>query len=374
MSSVKASSDLLPEPLSHAGPVRRVQLLLAGFSGRVGSTLLRLLVAERARLAAEARLELHVSLAVNRRLAVQRHPDLPWREERVARSAGDWPALRQRFAAPPGPKLLVDCTASPEVAGQYLAFLDAGIGVITANKLADSESSGQHRALRAAAAASQVAYRHETTAGAALPLLAPFADLKASGDELRRVEAVLSGTLSFVFQRLNQGVPFSAAVREARDQGFAEPHPAEDLQARDSARKLLILLREAGLSLEPADISVQGLSPAALESESDPERYLEGLQAYDAEWSARLQACRARDRRLVCLARYDETGARIGVTEVPATDAFARLGPGENLVRAWTRRYRHVPLSIAGPGAGTEVTAGGLFMDIIKAATLSQRN
>jgi aspartokinase/homoserine dehydrogenase 1 len=218
-----------------------------------------------------------------------------------------------------------------------------------------------------------VAYRHETTAGAALPLLAPFADLRASGDGLRRVEAVLSGTLSFVFLRLNQGAAFSTAVREARDRGYAEPHPAEDLKARDSARKLLILLREAGITLEPADVRVQGLSPPELDAESDPERYLEGLAAHDAGWAARVRAAHAGGQRLVCLARYDADGARIEVTEVPALDAFARLGPGENLVRAWTQRYRQVPLSIAGPGAGTEVTAGGLLTDIIKAATLSQR-
>jgi aspartokinase/homoserine dehydrogenase 1 len=374
MSSVKTLSNLLPEPLTHTGPVRRVQLLLAGFSGRVGGTLLKLITAERTRLAAEARLELHVSLALNRKLAVHRDPDVPWREERLARVADDWPALLRRFARPPGPKLLVDCTASPEVAEQYLPSLHAGIGVITANKLADSGSGEHHRALRAAAAAAHVAYRHETTAGAGLPLLAPFADLRASGDGLQRVEAVLSGTLSFVFQRLNEGAAFSVAVREARDQGFAEPHPAEDLKARDSARKLLILLREAGIVLEPGDVQVQGLSPPALDAETDPERYLDGLAAHDAEWAARVQASHAQGQRLVCLAQYDAAGARIGVTQVPVTDAFARLGPGENLVRAWTQRYRQVPLSIAGLGAGTEVTAGGLLTDIIKAATLSQRN
>ncbi|HEY3644804.1 MAG TPA: aspartate kinase [Gammaproteobacteria bacterium] len=374
MSSVKPLSDILPAPAAHAGPVRRVQLLLAGFSGRVGGALLRLIATERARLAAESCLELHVSLALNRSLAVWRDPDAAWRETRLARRAGDWPALLQRFSAPPGPKLLVDCTASAEVAEQYLPLLRAGVGVITANKIADSGSSAHYRDLRTAAASSGAPYRNETTAGAALPLLAPFADLRASGDEVRRVEAVLSGTLSFVFQRLNAGLPFSAAVREARELGYAEPHPAEDLKAQDSARKLLILLREAGMPIEPGDISVQGLSPASLDAESDPERYLAGLEAYDQAWGARVAASRRQDLRLVCLAEYDGRGARIGVTEVPAADPFAGLGPGENLVRAWTRRYQPVPLSIAGPGAGTEVTAGGLLTDILKAATLSQRS
>ena len=366
--------DETPPPARPSGALRRVRLLLAGHTGRVGSKLAQLIAAERGRLAAESQLELHVSCAVNRSLALWHDPESPWREERQARTGGDWPGLLRRFAAAPGPKLLVDCTASPEVAGTYLECFAQGVGVITANKIANSGDGGHYRALQAAATLAQLPYRYETTAGAALPLLAPFADLRASGDELRRVEAVLSGTLSFVFQRLNQGVAFSAAVREARDHGYAEPHPAEDLTAQDSARKLLILLREAGMPIEPTDISVQGLSPPELDGETDPERYLAGLAAHDGRWAARVETCRKQGLRLACLAEYDGTQARIGVTPVPAADAFAHLGAGENLVRAWTRRYQPVPLTIAGPGAGIEVTAGGLLTDILKAATLSQRN
>lgn len=375
MSSVNPLSldTAVPVPRP-AAALRRVRLLLAGRTGRVGSKLLQVIAAERARLAAESHLELHVSCALNRSHAVWHDPESPWREERVARSAGDWPGLLRRFAAAPGPKLFVDCTASLEVAARYLECFGAGLGVVTANKIANSGSSEHYRALLGAAAHAQLAYRYETTAGAALPLLAPFADLRASGDQLRHVEAVLSGTLSFVFQRMNQGTAFSAAVREAREQGYAEPHPAEDLKAQDSARKLVILLREAGIALEPEQVRVHGLSPPALEGETDPERYLDGLAACDPYWAERLEACHRQDSKLVCLAQYDGRAAHIGVTSVPASDAFARLGAGENLVRAWTRRYPSVPLSIAGPGAGTEVTAGGLLTDILKAATLTQRN
>jgi len=361
----------LPRP---AAALRRVRLLVAGHTGRVGGKLLQLIAAERARLAAESHLELHVSCAVNRSLALWHDPEAPWREECLPRKDGDWSALLRRFAAAPGPKLLVDCTASSEVAALYQECFGSGLGVVTANKIANSGSGTHYGDLQTAAREARLPYRYETTAGAALPLLAPLADLRASGDPLRRVEAVLSGTLSYVFQRMNQGVAFSAAVREARDQGYAEPHPAEDLKALDSARKLVILLREAGVPIEPGQVRVRGLSPPSLDNEADPERYLAGLAAFNAQWAERLEACHRQGTRLVCLAQYDGREASIGVVPVSAADAFAHLGPGENLVRAWTRRYQPVPLSIAGPGAGTEVTAGGLLTDILKAATLSQRN
>jgi aspartokinase/homoserine dehydrogenase 1 len=374
MSSVNplSADEILPVPRP-AAATRRVHLLLAGHTGRVGGKLVQLISAQRTRLAAESHLELHLRCVVNRSLAVWHDPDSPWREDRVPRKQGDWSALLRRFAAVLGPKLLVDCTASPEVAARYLECFAAGVGVITANKIANSASGGHYLALQNLAASERVPYRYETTAGAALPLLAAFADLRSGGDEVTRIEAVLSGTLSFIFQRLNQGTPFSAAVREARDQGYTEPHPADDLQAVDSSRKLLILMREAGLAWEPEQVKVRGLSPPSLDAERDPERYLTGLAASDGEWAERVAASQSQGLRLACLAEYDGREARVGLTEVPAADPFAHLAGGENLVRVWTRRYQPVPLSIAGPGAGTEVTAAGLLTDIIKAATLSQR-
>ncbi|HEY4126793.1 MAG TPA: hypothetical protein VGN70_01970 [Gammaproteobacteria bacterium] len=374
MSSVTPlSTDEILPALRPALAVRRVHLLLAGHTGRVGSKLVQVIAAERTRLAAETHLELHVRCAVNRSLAVWHDPDSPWREDRVPRRLDDWSALLRRFIAVPGPKLLVDCTASPEIAARYLECFVAGVGVITANKIANSASGEHYRSLQSLAVAERVPYRYETTAGAALPLLAAFADLRSGGDQVTRIEAVLSGTLSFIFQRLNQGTPFSTAVREARDQGYTEPHPADDLKALDSARKLLILMREAGIAWEPEQVKVHGLSPPTLDGERDSERYLTGLAASDAEWAGRVKTSQQQGLRLACLAEYDGHEARVGLAQVPAADPFAHLAGGENLVRVWTRRYQPVPLSIAGPGAGTEVTAAGLLTDIIKAATLSQR-
>ncbi len=363
--------DYTPAPVPHAA--RRVLLFVAGHTGRVGSTLARLLVSERERLRAEARIELHLACGINRRQVSWHDPDAPWRSESQTRTADDWPALLRRFRAYPGPKLFVDCTAAPEVAQRYPEFFRQGIGVITANKLGNSGSGADYRTLLELARTERVSYRYETTVGAALPVLATLADLRDSGDRIRRIEAVLSGTLSFLFQRLNQGTPFSAAVREARDQGYTEPHPVDDLKAADSARKLLILLREAGIAWEPERVTVRGLVPPELAQERDPERFLKGLEHHDEEWALRVAAADRQGLKLACLAEFDGKSARVGLTQVPAADPFAQLGAGENLVRVWTQRYQPVPLSIAGPGAGSEVTAAGLLTDLIKAATLTQR-
>lgn len=356
-----------------SGPVRRVLLLVGGHTGRVGSALLKLLATERRRLISDYRLDLRVSGAVNRRATQWRDPDSAWREDSIPRHGDDWPDIIRRFHGCLGPKLFVDCSASPEIAGHYAEFFRSGIGVVTPNKLGNSGAQQRYQELQVTAESLRVPYRYETTVGAALPLLSTFSDLKASGDQIQRIEAVLSGSLSFIFQRLNHGAPFSTAVREAQAAGYTEPHPAEDLGAQDSARKLLILLREAGIELEPEDVQVNGLVPPELAAEEDVERFLAGLAAYDQAWALKAEEARKQGLRLACRAEFDGREARVGLVQLPAADPFARLAAGENLVRVWTRRYQPVPLSIAGPGAGTEVTAAGVLTDIIKAVTGAKR-
>jgi len=373
LSQHKLAQDFLVDAPLHLGASRRVLLLVGGHTGRVGTALLRLLVRERARLITEHRVDFHLAGTVNRRAAHWHDPEAGWREDVIPRQGDDWRDILRRFRGYLGPKLFVDCTASEEVAHHYREFFEQGIGVVTPNKLALSGSQKEYRELQVAAELLRLPYRYETTVGAALPILGTLADLRASGDEVLRIEAVLSGTLSFLFQRLNHGMPFSAAVAEARAEGYTEPHPAEDLQAQDSARKLLILMREAGIPWEPERVQVKSLVPPELSEETDPERFLTRLAAYDPNWAADVERARKQGLRLTCLAEFDGREARVSVTPVPAADPFAQLAAGENLLRVWTRRYQPVPLTIAGPGAGTEVTAAGLLTDLIKAVTGSRR-
>jgi aspartokinase/homoserine dehydrogenase 1 len=199
-------------------------------------------------------------------------------------------------------------------------------------------------------------------------MIQTLADLRRSGDTIRCVEGVLSGTLSYVFDSVNRGVPFSAAVREAAKRGFTEPHPAMDLSGEDVARKLLILAREAGYTLERDQIHVEGLVPAELGSVRDTAEYLRHLARFDAEWSARAAASAAGGNRLTYLARFDGTNASVGTAEVPRESPFVHLRASENSVHYYTDRHSPHPIAVTGIGAGPDVTARGVLADVIHTA------
>ena len=354
-------------PIDAADNRRCVLLLVAGHSGQIGRALCRQLEAREPALRPPG-LQLVIAGRVNRRECLWHDPQ-GGGKERFARTPDDWPQILRRFlASGKATRLFVDCTAGSAFVKHYPELLKHGIGIVTPNKLANSGSQASYAALQQLAGRHGAPYCYETTVGAALPVLGPLADLVHSGDRVRRIEALLSGTLSFIFHRLNNGERFSVAVREARARGYTESHPGSDLAGADSGRKLLILLREAGLPWEPEQVTVENLVPPELTAESDAERFLAGLAAHDAVWAERAEAAHRRSLRLAYLARFDGRRAQVGVTHVAASDPFALLAPGENLIRIWTDRYHPVPLSIAGPGAGPELTAAGVLTDILKAA------
>lgn len=355
------------QPKTNALPeTRRVQLLIAGHSGQIGRELCRQLAARADELLAQ-RLHLHITGLINSREFLWRSLGSQHSETHV-RQPNDWPQILQCFlSGHAGARLFVDCTAGDAFISDYPELLRHGIGIVTPNKLANSGSQASYAALQQLAHRHGVPYGYETTVGAALPVLGPLADLVHSGDRVRRIEALLSGTLSFIFHRVNNGERFSVAVREARARGFTEPHPISDLQGTDSSRKLLILLREAGLKWEPEQVKVETLVPEELAAETGAARFLAGLAAHDRAWAERAEAAHQRSLRLAYLARFDGCRASVGVTHVASTDPFALLAPGENLIRIWSQRYQPVPLSIAGPGAGPELTAAGVLTDILKA-------
>lgn len=346
---------------------RQVQLLIAGHSGQIGRKLCRQLATRGDNFLAQG-LHLRITGLINSR-------EFTWRDldsqnsVTYVRQPDDWPQILRHFLSGHiGARQFVDCTAGDAFISHYPELLRHGIGIVTPNKLANSGSQVDYATLQQLARQCGAPYRYETTVGAALPVLGPLADLVRAGDKVKRIEAVVSGTLSFIFGRVNNGERFSVAVREARARGYTEPHPGADLAGTDSGRKLLILLREAGLKWEPEQVKVENLVPEELAAESDAERFLAGLVAHDKTWAERAEAAHHRSLRLVYLARFDGRSASVGVTHVSNTDPFALLAPGENLIRIWTERYQPVPLGIAGPGAGPELTAAGVLTDILKAA------
>jgi bifunctional aspartokinase / homoserine dehydrogenase 1 len=264
------------------------------------------------------------------------------------------------------PLVFVDCTASEAIAARHASLLARGIAVVTANKHGLAACGPRWRALREAARRTPL--RASTTVGAGLPVLATVRALRRQGDPLMSLRATLSGTLAYVLVAVHAGVPLSRAVAEAHEHGLTEPHPAADLSGADVARKLIIVLRAAGVALEPGDVTIEALVPAEVLDAPDAGSLIARLAMHDAAFAERVAAVHAAGRRLVYAASWDGRHARAGLLEVDARDALALARPGENVVRLRTALHDRVPMVIAGPGAGVAVTAAGVHGDVLSAA------
>ncbi len=265
--------------------------------------------------------------------------------------------------------VIIDCSASNAVAEHYPVWLAAGIHVITPNKQAGAGPLQRYVAIREARAHSAARFRYEATVGAGLPVISTLRDLLDTGDELIAIDGILSGTLAWLFNKFDGSKPFSELVREAHALGYTEPDPRDDLSGMDVARKLVILAREAGLSLSLSDVQVQGLVPEAL-CDADRDAFMAGLAALDAPIQAALDAARAKGCVLRHVARLERNGlAKVALQELPTDHAFAHLRLTDNCVQFTTHRYRDNPLVVQGPGAGPEVTAAGVFSDLLRLAS-----
>lgn len=289
--------------------------------------------------------------------------------ERLARvHGGGGAAFAAELVRLPRPLVLVDCTASAEIAAHYPRWLAAGIDIVTPNKLGPSADRALAHAIAHAGAATNTCVRDSATVGAQLPLLHTLRELHAAGDRVERFEAVLSGTLSYVLGRVQQGDALSRAVRDAVDQGYAEPHPAADLSGTDAARKLVILLRALGKDVELADIERVPLVEPELLAETNAQQLLAKLAHVDEQWRARVAVAQARRELWVYRASYENGRARVAPERVPLDHPLARLAPCENALLLHSAYYRAAPLTIAGPGAGVELTAAAVFADLLVAA------
>jgi aspartokinase/homoserine dehydrogenase 1 len=261
---------------------------------------------------------------------------------------------------------MIDCTASSHIAGLYRDWLAAGMHVVTPNKKANSSDLAYYRSLREARRAAGTHYLYEATVGAGLPVITTVRDLRETGDEIASIEGILSGTFAYLFNTYDGTVPFSRIVADAKARGYTEPDPRDDLSGLDVARKLIILGREMGLDLEMSDVQVESLVPPVL-TDCSIEEFLQRLPEYDAAMQSRYQKARAEGQVLRYVARLEASGtATVGVTRLDQRHAFANIALTDNVVRFATRRYCDNPLIVQGPGAGPDVTAGGVFGDLLR--------
>jgi aspartokinase/homoserine dehydrogenase 1 len=207
---------------------------------------------------------------------------------------------------------------------------------------------------------------YEANVGAGLPIMSTLRDLIASGDEILKIEGILSGTLSYLFNNFDGRVPFSSLVRDAHRMGFTEPDPRDDLSGQDVARKLLILAREIGLRMELDEVKVDSLVPRPLRRSRFSSRFFTDLARYDSEVAARVAAARRRGAVLRYVGILEHGRAQAGLKELPLDHPVASAKGSDNLIAFTTKRYRLTPLVVQGPGAGADVTAMGVFSDILK--------
>ncbi|MBM4345137.1 MAG: bifunctional aspartate kinase/homoserine dehydrogenase I [Deltaproteobacteria bacterium] len=268
----------------------------------------------------------------------------------------------------PDQPILVDCTSSQELAAAYPDILAAGMHVVSASKHANSAGLDHYRAIRRAARRHGRQFLYETNVGAGLPVIDTLRNLLAGGDEVLQFEGVLSGSMSYLLGLLQDGVPFAVAVRDARDKGFTEPDPRDDLSGLDVARKVLILARETGLALEMADVQVQGLLPAWFDATGDVATFLARAAELDAHFASEIHRTRDHGEVLRFVARFGSAGCCVGVQGFAADHPIAAIRGGENAFSFLTRHYNPRPLVVRGYGAGAEVTAAGVLADVVKVA------
>jgi aspartokinase/homoserine dehydrogenase 1 len=349
----------------HSGFYLSAQTLSIGVigPGNVGRTLLRQLQDVRPQLLKQNNLDLRVrAISTSRRMALFDSQDPADRELDLD---ADLDVFTDHVHAEHLPHaVIVDCTASDAIADRYHDWMQRGIHVITANKHAGAGTLNRYQSLQQLPAQ----FCYEATVGAGLPIITTLRDLIDTGDQLLAIDGILSGTLAFLFCSFDGTRPFSELVRDAMARGFTEPDPRDDLSGLDVARKLVILARESGTNIGIEDVQLESLVPAQL-ADCDQQEFLTRLGELDTALAKRLQSAQQNGCVLRYVAHLDATGkAVVGLTEVAADAALANILPTDNVVEFTTERYRDNPLVVRGPGAGPEVTAMGIFADLLRVA------
>ena len=262
--------------------------------------------------------------------------------------------------------VMIDCTSSQAVADSYVAAMNAGLHVITPNKKANTRDYAYYKQLRETALRQRRQFLYETNVGAGLPVIDNLKKLIFAGDRLQRFKGILSGSLSFIFGKLDEGMTLSEATRIAREKCYTEPDPRDDLCGMDVARKVLILAREVGFEYELSDIKVESVLPAGFNSSGSIEEFMERLPEADTAIKELVEAARRQNRLLRYVGEIDGTECRVRICEIDADDPLYTVKNGENALAFYSRYYQPIPFVLRGYGAGNEVTAAGAFADLLR--------
>ena len=349
--------------------VRTLNLFVVG-TGLIGSTFLKQLAAQSDYLAKEKLLKINVvGLARSKKMWL--NPEgislQNWQEELdengKTTSLSAFVQRIREFNLPNS--VFIDCTSDKDIIQYYFPLLDASVSVVTPNKVANSSSYAEYRRLQQTAVRKGVKFLYETNVGAGLPIINTIQGLMASGDKFVKIEAILSGTLSFIFNRFVEGTRFVDIVGEAKEKGYTEPDPRDDLSGLDVARKILILARETGIALEMSDIQIAPILPENCLQASTVDAFFKEVEGSDAYFANLLNEAVAKGEKLRYIATLENGKATLQLRTVDADHPFYSLSGADNIVSFTTERYNTRPLVVKGPGAGAEVTASGVFADVM---------
>lgn len=347
-----------------------LNIFLVG-TGLIGNALIRMMTEQFDKLARVNLLEVNVVAVANSRKMLFAEDGLPL-ESCIANMKGEGePMEMQAFvdrmiALNKTNSIFVDCTSSEAVTDCYAGILEANISIVTPNKKGNSGSYEKYQELKAVAFKRGVKFFYETNVGAGLPVLNTLNDLLLSGDRVISIEGVLSGTLNFIFSSFTAGKRFSDVVREAKEKGYTEPDPRDDLSGMDVARKILILSRETGLSLDLKDVAVENLVPQDCRGDMSVEEFFITLEKHDQEFEKLRMEAAERKEKLRYKAVLENGQVSVHLGSVDEQHPFYALSGSDNIILLTTERYHDRPMVIRGPGAGAAVTAAGVFADIIR--------
>lgn len=352
--------------------VKTMNLFLVG-TGLIGSTLLKLISEQSDELYKNYQIDIKlkgVANSRNMRLQDDSISLTDWKKEldesNRATDLGDFIAEMKEMNLPNS--VFIDCTASGDIREFYEEILKASISIVTPNKMANTSGQDFFDMLHQTAKKHNCAYRYETNVGAGLPIIGTINEMVTTGDNIERIEGVLSGTLSYLFNSYDVSASFSELVKKAKEAGFTEPDPREDLNGHDVGRKLLILARVAGYQLEFEDIEIENLVPEQARNASSVDEFFTLLEASNKDFEELVTDTSAAGKKLCYIARFEKGKAVVKLEKIDATHPFYNLSGTDNILALYSSHYDENPLVVKGPGAGANVTAAGIIADILRVA------